>query len=166
MKGISTPVIALLLIMIGAGGLLLTSYDSPGNLKPVWGTDLKTVFQSNGERIYYTGYNDRGQQIRISGGPMWLYMHGGSCVDCHGINGRGGLPVMMGTEIPPDITYKALTSETGHGEEEHPPYTDEMIKTAIREGIDPAGEPLDPTMPRWQMSDSDLNDLLEYLKTL
>lgn len=164
MKGISTPLIAVLLIMIGAGGLLLTSYDSPGNLKPIWGTDLKTDFQSSGERIYYTGYNDRGQQIRISGGPMWLYMHGGSCVDCHGINGRGGIPVMMGTEIPPDITYEALTS--GHGEEEHPPYTDETIKIAIKDGIDPASEPLNPTMPRWQMSDSDLNDLLEYLKTL
>ena len=78
---------------------------------------------------------------------------------------------MMGEAIPNDITYGALTSEyeSGHvEEEEHPTYTDESIKTAIRDGINPAGELLDPTstMPRWQMSDSDLDDLLEYLKTL
>ena len=78
---------------------------------------------------------------------------------------------MIGEAIPTDITYGALTSEheAGHGgEKEHPPYTDKSIKTAIRDGINPAGELLDSTytMPRWQMSDSDLDNLLEYLKTL
>jgi hypothetical protein len=38
-------------------------------------------------------------------------------------------------------------------------------KRAITEGVDPAGEPLDLTMPRWQMSERDLDDLLEFLKT-
>ncbi|MCK4937910.1 MAG: cytochrome c [Methanosarcinales archaeon] len=167
----SSLVIAAVIILTGLGGLLFFTYDSPGNLKPIWGSDIKTNFQSSGERIYYTGYNDTGQQIELSLGPIWLYMHGGSCVDCHGINGRGGVPVMMGDAIPTDITYEALTSEheaEHEKEEEHPPYTDESIKTAIRDGINPAGELLDPTytMPMWQMSDSDLDDLLEYLKTL
>jgi cytochrome c oxidase subunit 2 len=92
-------------------------------------------------------------------------MHGGGCVDCHGVSGRGGVPVMMGETIPTDITYKALTAEE-HGveaHEEHPPYTDDTIKTAIRDGINPTNKPLDPTMPRWKMSDDDLNDLIEYL---
>jgi len=164
------PVVPIIMILIGLGGLMFLNYDSPGNLKPVWGSDLKTSFQSNGERIYYTGFNDQGQRIPATQGPIWLYMHGGSCVDCHGVNGRGGIPVMMGEEIPSDITYEALTSEHGeaeHGEEEeHPPYTDETIKTAIKEGLNPAGKPLDPTMPRWQVSDSDLDDLLAYLKSL
>ncbi|MDF1532578.1 MAG: cytochrome c [Methanosarcinales archaeon] len=158
-------VISIVLILTGVGGLLFFTYDSPGNLKPVWGSDLKTSFQSNGERIYYTGYNDLEERIPTTRGPMWLYMHGGGCVDCHGVNGRGGVPVMMGVEIPPDITYDALTGEHGE-EEEHPPYTNESIKTAIKDGLDPAGEPLDPTMPRWQMSDADLDDMVEYLKTL
>lgn len=155
-----------MLILIGVGGLLFTSYDSPGSMKPIWGGDLKDRFQSNGERIYYTGYNDQGQRISTTLGPMWLYMHGGSCVDCHGMNGRGGVPVMMGETIPSDITYEALTEAEHEGGEEHPPFTDETIKIAIRDGLNPAGEPLDPTMPRWQMSDIDLDDLLEYLKTL
>jgi len=161
------PVVPIILILIGLGGLLFINYDSPGNLRPLWGSELKTSFQSNGERIYYTGFNDQGQRIPTTQGPVWLYMHGGSCVDCHGVNGRGGVPVMMGEEIPHDITYGVLISEAGHGEEEeHPSYTDETIKISIRDGINPRGELLDPTMPRWQMSDRDLDDLLEYLKIL
>jgi len=123
-------------------------------------------FASNGEMIYFTGINARGERIPFTGGPMWLYMHGGGCASCHGPDGRGGKPVMMGTAIPSDIRYSHLTEEE-HGEsEEHPPYTDELIKRAITQGLDPAGKPLDLTMPRWQMSEEDLNDLLEFLKTL
>lgn len=162
----SIPPIAILMILIGLGGLLFLTYDSPGYMKSFYGNDLKTSFQSNGEQIYYTGYNDQGQRIRTTGGPVWLYMHGGSCVDCHGVNGRGGVPVMMATEIPTDITYASLTSGAEHGEDEHSPYTNETIIIAIRDGIDPAGNPLDPTMPGWQMSDRDIEDLLGYLKTL
>ncbi|HIE27446.1 TPA: c-type cytochrome [Candidatus Poribacteria bacterium] len=129
-------------------------------------------YESNGERIFFTGINDAGERIRFSGGPWWLWMHGGGCASCHGTDGRGGFPVMMGTEIPPNITYEALTlgeHEHGGGEEageEHEPYTDELIKQAIAKGLDASGEPLDLTMPRWQMNDEDLNNLIDYLKTL
>jgi cytochrome c oxidase subunit 2 len=124
-------------------------------------------YASNGETIYFTGFNDRGERIPFTDGPHWLYRHGGGCAACHGPDGRGEAPVMMGTEIPSDIRYHHLIEEEEHGEgEEHPPYTDETIKRAITEGLDPAGEPLDLTMPRWQMSERDLDDLLEFLKTL
>lgn len=74
---------------------------------------------------------------------------------------------MMGTEVPGDIRYRHLIEEEEHEEgEEHPPYTDELIKRAITLGVNPAGEPLDLTMPRWRLSDQDLDDLLEFLKTL
>ena len=125
---------------------------------------LEEDCSTNGEQIYFTGVNERGEAIKFNGGPMWLSMHGGSCVSCHGIDGRGGLNVMMGTETPSDIRYKALTE--GHEEGEHPPYTDELIRRAVREGLNPAGEVLDPTMPRWSISDEDLDDLIEYLKVL
>jgi mono/diheme cytochrome c family protein len=94
-------------------------------------------------------------------------MHGGGYAACHGSDGRGGSPILMGTAISSDIRYKHLLEEDEHGEgEEHPPYTDALIKRAITQGLDPAGEPLDLTMPRWRLSDRDLNDLLEYLKGL
>jgi len=135
----------------------------------------KKSFASNGERIYYTGTSARTGPIPLSGGPMWLAHGGVGCVACHGAHGRGGVPVMMGAAIPEDIRYEALTKPE-HGEREkgtkeaeemdHPPYTDALIKRAITEGLDPAGKPLDWTMPRWHMADADLADLLTYLKTL
>lgn len=131
-------------------------------------SNVITEFSSNGEMIYYTGYNEAGQKIPIDYGPHWLYVHGGSCVSCHGVDGKGGVPIMMSNKIPPDISYEVLTSEEEHVDEheEHNPYTDEDIKIAIREGKDPSGEVLDYAMPRWDMSDSDIEDLIEYLKTL
>jgi mono/diheme cytochrome c family protein len=119
--------------------------------------NIPSTFKSNGERIYLTASSASGQPITFSGGPMWRYRHDGSCVSCHGPDGRGGYPVMMGAEVPPDITYGALTKEG---------FTDETIKRAITQGLDEGGKSLAPTMPRWQMSDADLNDLIEYLKTL
>ena len=124
-------------------------------MEPGW-PGYERPFNSLGEQVYYTGVDIHGPVPRY-GGPMWLRMHGGGCVSCHGIKGRGGVPVMMGAAIPADITYQELM-------EDH--YTDALIKRAITQGIDEEGKPLDWTMPRWQMSDPDLNALIDYLKKL
>ena len=73
------------------------------------------------------------------------------------------------SHIPGDIRYSSLISGKHHGEaddEEEVVYTDEEIKKAIRAGIEPSGESMDRTMPRWNISDEDMNDLLKYLKVL
>ena len=126
---------------------------------------------SNGKKIYFTGYNSEGVRISFNGGPHWLYMHWGSCVDCHGTDGRGGVPVMMLYEVPPDIRYEVLTStEHHHGggeaDEHEVAYTDELIIRAIREGIEADGEAMSLSMPRWNLSDKDAQDLLEFIKGL
>jgi cytochrome c oxidase subunit II len=128
-------------------------------------------FESNGERIYFTGTSDSGDDIRADMPGMQRMMAGGmACVDCHDTDGRGGtFSMMMGTYTAPDIRYATLTEEEHmdeEGEEGHPPYTDDTIKRAITEGINPGGEELEWPMPRWEMSESDLNDLLAFLKTL
>ncbi len=124
-------------------------------------------YSSNGERIYTTGINDQGQRIPFYGGPMWLSAHGGSCVNCHGPEGRGGTPVMMLQVIPADIRYDSLISgKYDPSGEAGTPYTDELIVRAIREGIDPDGKPLYQGMPRWQMTDKDVHDVIDYLKQL
>ena len=81
--------------------------------------------------------------------------------------------MMMWSFNVPDITWDNLTEEKDHGEqaseeehEEHPSYTEETLKRAIIRGINPAGEPLDEEMPRWQMSGRDLDDLVGFIKTL
>jgi mono/diheme cytochrome c family protein len=103
---------------------------------------------------------------------MGMGMMGGgmmTCASCHGPDGRGGrVQMMMHVFETPDIRYQTLTAEEMENEEEeaHPPYTDEDIRRAITQGIEPNGEPLDWPMPRWTISDKDLDDLLEFLKTL
>ena len=80
--------------------------------------------------------------------------------------------MMMWSFDTPDITWGNLTEEHHEDEpgenehEEHPPYTEETLKRAIAKGLDPAGEPLDEAMPRWRMSERDLDDLVEFIKTL
>jgi len=164
--GISIAIVSAQMAGMMPGGM--GNGVGPGNMGPgIW--DDRN-YESNGERIFFTGINDTGERIRFSSGPAWLWMHGGGCSSCHGNDGKGGFPVMMGTQISPNITYKALIEgEHEHDveeEEEHEIYTDESIKRAITQGLEPSGELLDLTMPRWQMSDKDLNDLIDYLKTL
>lgn len=142
---------------------------------PAWGPmgtpslqDLRGEFDSNGEMIFFTGLNEKGDGIPFDGGPHWIYMRGGACVSCHGQEGKGGTVPHMCSEVAPSISYHDLTEEEHgeEGEETHPPYTDEAIKRAIKEGLNPAGEELDPCMPRWEMADDDLEDVVEYLKGL
>jgi hypothetical protein len=36
----------------------------------------------------------------------------------------------------------------------------------LRDGVDPEGQRLRPPMPRWQVTDQEVQDLVAYLKTL
>ncbi|MFQ5855045.1 MAG: c-type cytochrome [Anaerolineae bacterium] len=167
------------LILVACVALLVGSLGVRQKAGPMWGQFgwFPGRFRSNGERIYFTATSDSGQPISAEMAGMQMRrpgpvegMHRGmmTCATCHGTDGRGGrVNMMMGTFEAPDIRYRTL-AEGDHDDahEEHPPYTDETIRRAITQGIDPAGEPLDWPMPRWHMSERDVDDLLEYLKTL
>ncbi len=128
----------------------------------------KSEYSSNGERIYYAGTSNSGKSITADSGMGAMMSSMMTCVNCHGEDGKGGtIQMMMGTYEVPDIRYSALTAEEhGHEGEEHPPYTEDLIKKAITEGIEPDGEAMEFPMPRWSMSDEDLDDLVDYLRTL
>ena len=168
MKKIALPLFALLVV---AGCVYAPSPfgpDAAPQRTPSF-EEIKSEFSSNGELIFHTGFNENGERIASEGGPHWIYMHGGACMNCHGVKGKGGNIPHMCTEVAPSITYHDLTEEEHEahdGEEEHPPYTNEGIKKAITQGTEPDGEELDLCMPRWDMSDEDTSDLIEYLKTL
>jgi hypothetical protein len=149
--------IAIILIAVGVIGLFAVNLYSPS-----YSAYTASGFKSNGERIYFTATSNSGEPIISSIGTM--AMRGGmmSCAACHGADGKGGRGRMMWTFDAPDIRYSTLTA----GHEGETPYTDELIKRAIKQGVDSEGKRLEPPMPVWQMSDSDLNDLIEYLKTL
>jgi hypothetical protein len=71
--------------------------------------------------------------------------------------------------LPDSPTWSYLTKSYGHEREsgrKHPAFTEESVKRSITDGVDPAGHPLDTAMPRYSLSDSDLVDLVAYLKRL
>ena len=48
----------------------------------------------------------------------------------------------------------------------HRPYDDDLIARAVRDGLNPADEELSSAMPRWDLTDAEIADLIDYLKTL
>ncbi len=151
-------------ILLGVGLLILSGCAMTG--RGGESVDSGRQYRSNGEQIYFAGTSQRGTTI-TSDRRMGMT----TCASCHGPDGRGGQGrMMMRSFSAPDIRYMTLTAEEVEHEheekEEHPPYTDATIKRAITAGLNPAGEALEWPMPRWTMSDADLEDLVEYLKSL
>ncbi|PTD94380.1 cytochrome C oxidase subunit II [archaeon SCG-AAA382B04] len=144
----------LLIVSLGSGYSLDFGYGD-GRYYPPGCCQGPENFTSNGERIYFTGVSETGERIPFIGGPRWLSVHGGSCVDCHGRDREGGFTPMMCSKETPSITWQHLTE---HG------MSESDVKTVITEGVEPDGEELSSCMPRWQMSQEDLNDLVSYLK--
>lgn len=119
-------------------------------------------YSSDGERIFLSGVGTDGGDIARStpngsgGAPM---MSGGGCASCHGTDGRGSTVRSVGgtTIKAPNITYDALIEDG---------FTDATIAAAIRDGVDEKGEQIDAAMPRWQMSEADVDATIAYLKVL
>jgi hypothetical protein len=167
-------VVALTGILFVTGTVLIAGWFFPNNPMMNWGVsrNWRPPFQkysSNGERIYFTGQSETGPRITSQLSGMHRMPPGRSaCADCHGADGRGGtVRMMMSSFEAPDIRYHTLTEDAHSADHpDHPPYTDEDIKRAITEGIDPSGEPLESLMPRWEMTDEQLDDLISFLMTL
>jgi cytochrome c oxidase subunit 2 len=168
-KWILIPIGAVLLV--GCSVLTRRSFFGSGS-----GQDLEgPPNANNGERIYFTGESARGTRIDYVGGPNFGGMMMGTfltCASCHGPEARGGTHMMhMQVMDAPDITYSSLSGEDDeHGDEDHGDegqgYNLETFRKAVINGKHPDGESLSREMPRWQMSDEDLSDMLEFLKEL
>lgn len=110
---------------------------------------------ANGRAIFMTGRDLAGRRIAAFPRPL-----GSSCMQCHRANGAGGVH-LPGGAVSADLRHKALISEQDH------PYTVALLERAISTGIDNDGDKLNPVMPRWKMSKTDLHDVAEYVyKTL
>lgn len=137
------------------------------------GDPLAGKYASNGEQIYFTAIDKNGQYISYTGGPRFGGMMMNSyltCASCHGTDGRGGTHIMhMQVMDAPPIYYNVLVEMMQ--EEEHDAslmdeYPFDRFREAVVDGKHPDGDELDKDMPRWQMQDEDLADLLSFLKTL
>jgi len=150
-------------IIYGAAGF--SFFDSSAGRQ-----NWPTQFQSNGERIYFTATSSSGSPITSNGGGMHMQMHRAGCVTCHGVDRQGGRLMSRFWEVAPPLTPAALfkehddgSSDDGHGD--HDGYNEATLRRAITEGLDPDGKPFDPEMPRWSLSEQDLVDLTDFLKS-
>jgi len=141
---------------------------------PVWADapskigDL-TPDEARGKLIYTTGRGAVGRLLYfrlLTAGERALPATGIVCANCHGADGKGG---REGNIVMADITYGTLSRPLPAS----PPwnkaraaYTDALLARAITRGLDSSGQQLDASMPRWILSESELEDLLKYLKHL
>ena len=121
-----------------------------------------TPAEKRGRHIYQHGESPAGRPITalVSGTELGAGIF--ACGTCHGMDGRG---VPEGSVEPSDIRWSTLQKILMTGRK-RPRYDQERLARAIREGVDSAGNPLSPVMPRFRMSDDDLADLVSYLKRL
>ena len=119
--------------------------------------------------FYFTAASNRGSQITYTGGPNFGGMMMGAyltCASCHGPEGRGGLHQMhMEVMDAPDIRYSALNSMP-EMQEGNASYGLNDFQQAVEDGEHPDGEELEADMPRWRMSDADLQDLYAFIQSL
>ena len=161
-----------LMIVLGCFFLLACGIYWPVSMSPHGMRPVKyRNYTTNGELIYFTATNEQGEYISYTGGLAYGGMMGGrlACVSCHGEDGHGGLHWMhMQQMVAPDIRYSALLNDHDEGDEEMPmdEYDLETFRNAVVLGQHPDGDSLSYDMPRWKMSDTDLADLLDFLKTL
>lgn len=127
-----------------------------------------TPQETRGKQIYLQGTSPSGKNILAYVGDAALEVPGNvmACANCHGIAGQGKVE---GGINPSNVTWEALTKPYGVTHDngrKHPAYTPRALELAITRGLDPAGNKLLYTMPRYQMSKEDLDDLVVYLKRL
>lgn len=108
---------------------------------------------NNGRSIFLTGRDSSGNQIVAAKPPLRA-----ACAACHGADGAGGVH-LPGGAVSADLRHKALVLDQKH------PYTIALLELAISTGIDNDGQPLDPVMPRWRLSQTDLRDVATYVFT-
>ena len=129
---------------------------------------IPSSFSNNGEQIYFTGVSQRNSEIQSEGGGH-MQMMGGACASCHGADRRGGIRMMpyFWVKAPPLLAESLFGAhdEGGNGHGDHDNYNEISMRKAISTGIDPSGERLNDSMPRWRMTDEDMNDLIAFLKS-
>ena len=124
--------------------------------------------QQRGKQIYFEGVSPRGTEITAVVGDE-AAMLPGSAMPCSGCHGSDGLGRPEGGIIPLDIRWSELVKTYGHvhhDERRHPPFDEDSFIRSMIAGVDPANNPLDRSMPMYQMSGEDMQDLVAYMTVL
>lgn len=127
-----------------------------------------TAQEAAGKRLYREGVSSSGAQVTARVGAADMSVPGSvlPCANCHGNEGAGK---PEGGVRPPVLSWQRLALGSGTRQangREYPAYTEASLARAIQEGRDPAGNRLDPAMPRFSLAQSDQRNLTAYLKRL
>lgn len=144
--------IGLAAVLIAAPGgerAAVTDEASCGALSPA---------AARGKRLFQRGVSADGRALEgaLAGGAAALSGHEAACARCHGAGGEGSAE---GGVTAPPLTRERLAAPT----RARAAYTPRDLAAAIREGRAPDARPLHPVMPRYQLGDRDLADLIGYL---
>ena len=161
----ATVGLAMLVVGVAAAVVLALSIPVDAPLHP-GGSSASTgpVLGLNlGERIFRTGTDENGRAIPRSG-AMRMMGPVVACADCHGSDARGRtIQVMMGQADAPDIRWRTLVTPPTDPTDKA--FVADSFFLAVTQGIDPNGSSLKVFMPRWQLTRTESDALIEYLKT-
>ncbi len=154
-----------LLVVVCLAAAVALLYETPAT------TQSKTtlsVQEKRGKQIYLKGEGGEGGGeivAALGGAELDLPATSFTCANSHGLIGEG---TREGGIQPPPLNWEALTrTQTSPlTRRERPPYTEATLARAIGLGLDPAGAPLHPAMPRYRMTTAQMADLVAYLKQL
>jgi len=128
-----------------------------------------------GQRIYREGVRATGTPLAgIAVAGAHLTGKDAACMTCHRRRGFGTTegsftirpiigPALLQEQTVP-IHAPRIKARLGTGQ--RPPYTEALLARALRSGLDAAGKPLDPVMPRYTLTDEEAQALAAYLFSL
>ena len=140
-----------------------------------------------GRKLYWHGLNESGEPITATAqGDIEFTGTQFSCVSCHRPSGFGSsegghyVPPITGPQVfspaGPDRVqrFKEMFQESQPSSfwaqlrepRLRPPYDEQTLARALRDGINPNGERLNPVMPRYQIGDKDMRNLIAFMRTL
>jgi ABC-type branched-subunit amino acid transport system substrate-binding protein len=130
-----------------------------------------------GEMMYREGLLPSGEPLHaVVKGDVFVPGTSFTCVSCHLRSGLGSIeggvvttPTNGDSLFKPLVrTYKQVKIEEKYypSVQQRPAYTDETLAKAIREGVTPSGQAMNPVMPRYFIEDEDMALLTAYLKAL
>ncbi|MDH4845211.1 c-type cytochrome [Pseudomonas sp. BN505] len=127
-----------------------------------------TEHEQAGKRLYREGVSSSDAQLQARVGASDISVPASvlPCASCHGNDGRGRAE---GGVRPPNLDWQRLAQGQGAREangRSYPAYTERSLARAIQHGVDPAGNQLDPAMPRFELTMADQRNLTAYLKRL
>ena len=121
-----------------------------------------------GRRIYLDGVTPSGEPLAalVGFGRTPLSGQAVACGNCHGADGKGRPEASV---LPQDITWEELTKPYGHSRatgRKYGAFNERTFTRAVNEGLDPAGNTLDWSMPRYALSRAEAEALIAYVKRL